>query len=150
LIRVQAVVLPILRSALNAHLVEEGSEAPVYDRSRTGVAVVSVVPDVGHRTLPMIVVRRAGGTRHIDLPNRFSLPEVKMTAVSTDGLIEAEELYDDAIEALYAAVANQTVVPNVGHLQSIPEAQEPTQAPAEVPDTWAVTGSLRVGLRTGV
>ena len=130
MIRPQAVVLPILRAAL------------------PGVAVVSVGPDVDYRTYPMVVVRRRGGIRNINLPRLFSLPVLELTAVSADGLVEAEELYGDALEALYAAVANQTVVPNVrGRLQSIPEAQEGSQARAEVPDTWAVTGSLRLGLR---
>jgi hypothetical protein len=128
-IRPQAVVLPILRAAL------------------PGVQVVSVVPDVDNRVLPMVVVRRAGGSRNINLPSRHSLPAVELEAVSADGLIEAEELYDEAIEALCAAVADQTVVPNVGHLQSIPEAQEGTQSRSEVPDTWSVSGTVRLGLR---
>ncbi|WP_264022277.1 hypothetical protein [Mycolicibacterium pyrenivorans] len=123
-------VLPILREAL------------------PGVAVVSVVPDADYRTFPMVVIRRAGGTRNPNHPAIHSLPEVTMEAVSADGLIEAEELYDDALEALYAAVANQTVVPNaLGHLQSLREAQGATQSPAELPDTWSVQGKLRLGLR---
>jgi hypothetical protein len=95
-IRPQAVVLPILREALPT------------------ASVVSVVPDVDHRTLPMVVIKRAGGTRNPNLPKMHSLPEVTMQAVSAEGLVEAEELYDEALEALYAAVSNQTVVPNVG------------------------------------
>jgi hypothetical protein len=123
------VVLPILREAL------------------PDVLVVSVVPDVDYRTYPMVVISRQGGTRNPNLPNRYGLPGVGMTAVSADGLIEAEELYDDALEALYAAVRNQTVVPNLGYLQSLNEAQGATQVRSEVPDTWAVEGSLQLGLR---
>ncbi len=98
--------------------------------------------------------RHPQGRRYPQPPNHppaiHSLPpEVTMEAVSADGLIEAEELYDDALEALYAAVANQTVVPNaLGHLQSLREAQGATQSPpAELPDTWSVQGKLRLGLR---
>lgn len=122
-------VLPILRAAL------------------PGVAVVSVVPDVDYRTYPMVVIRRSGGTRNPEAPKIHALPEVTMEAVSADGPIEAEVLYEDALDALYAAVADQTVVPNVGSLQSLTEAQGATQAPSEVPDTWAVQGSLRLVVR---
>jgi hypothetical protein len=128
-IRPQAVVLPILRSAL------------------PGVAVVSVVPDVDHRTFPMVYFRRAGGTRHPDLPRRFSLPVLAMAAVSADGPIEAEELYDDALEALYDAVRQQITVEGVGYLHSIRETQGATQAPSPYLDTWSVAGSIRLGVR---
>ncbi|ORB67692.1 hypothetical protein [Mycolicibacterium tusciae] len=129
MIRPQAVVLPILRAAL------------------PGVSVVSVLPDVDHRTYPLIYVRRQGGTRNPNLPRKHSRPAVELEVYSADGLIEAEELYDAAIEALYAAVANQTVVPNVGHLQSILDAHESTQTASEVRDTWKVTGKVGLGLR---
>ena len=70
-----------------------------------------------------------------------------MAAVSADGPIEAEELYDDALEALYDAVRQQITVEGVGYLHSIRETQGATQAPSEVPDTWMVQGSIRLGLR---
>lgn len=126
--RPQAVVLPILRSAL------------------PDVAVVSTLPDVDHRTLPMVVVRRSGGTRNPAQPQLHSLPQVDLEAVSADGLVEAEELYEDVLDALYAAVAAQTVVPNAGHLQSLAETQGPAQTRSEVPDSWAVAGSVRLAL----
>lgn len=128
--RPQPVVLPLLRAAL------------------PGVAVVSVVPDVDYRTFPMIVIRRDGGTRNRNLPKLHALPALEMTAVSADGLIDAEELYDDALDALYDAVDDQTVVPNQGRLQSLTESQGATQSPSEVPDTWAVTGSVRLAVRS--
>lgn len=129
MIRPQAVVLPILRAAL------------------PGVAVVSQLPDVDQRTLPMVIVRRAGGTRNVNLPSRHSNPAVELSAYSADGLVQAEELYDDALDALYAAVAAQTVVEGAGHLQSIKEAQGATQAASPFPDSWGVYGSIQLGLK---
>lgn len=127
--RPQPVVLPILRAAL------------------PGVAVVSFVPDVDYRTFPLISIRREGGTRSQNLPRRYSHPAIELSAYSADGPVEAEELYDDAIEALYTAVRQQITVEGAGHLQSLPEADEATQAPSEVPDTWKATGSVRLGVR---
>lgn len=129
MIRVQEVALPILREAL------------------PGVSVVSVIPDVDHRTLPMVVLKRAGGTRNLNLPHLASGPVLEMTAVSADGLVEAELLYEEALDALYSAVADQTVVPNAGHLQWLREAQGATQTPSAVSDAWAVEGTVRIGLR---
>lgn len=146
MIRPQAVVLPILRAAL------------------PGVSVVSQLPDVDHRTyapseaggseapallvpFPMVLISREGGTRNPNLPRRHSHPALELSAYSADGLVEAEELYEDALDALYAAVRDQTVVEGVGYLQSIPEAEEATQAPSEVPDTWKATGTVQLSIR---
>lgn len=127
--RPQAVVLPILREALPA------------------ASVVSVQPDVDHRVLPMVAIRRIGGARNANLPHRYSQPVLAMTAVSATGPIEAEELYEQALDALYAAVKAQTVVAGAGYLQSLTEAQGATQAPSPYPDTWAVVGSVEIGVR---
>lgn len=123
-------VLPLLRAAL------------------PGVAVVSVVPDVDYRTFPMVSLRRDGGTRSASMPRRFAHPVMELAAVSADGPIEAEELYDDALDALYDAVRRQITVEGVGYLQSISEAQGPSQAPSRYPDTWAVEGKLRLSVRS--
>ncbi|MEB3031079.1 hypothetical protein [[Mycobacterium] nativiensis] len=128
MIRVQSVVLPLLRAAL------------------PGVEVVSWVHDVDYRTLPMISVRRAGGTRNPNAPTLHSLPMVELTAVSADGLVEAEELYDDALDVLFAAHRAQTIVTGVGYIQSLTESQGPTEAPSP-PDTWAVAGTIRAGIK---
>lgn len=130
MIRPQEVVLPILRPAL------------------PGVSVVSQLPDADHRVLPMVVVRRDGGIRNPNLPHRHSLPVVELEAVSADSLVECEELYDEALDALISAVRNQTVVPGVGHLQSLREAEGATQRPSAVPDAWAVSGAVRLGIRS--
>ena len=130
MIRVQEVVLPVLKAALPT------------------VLVVSWVPDVDHRSFPMISIARRGGVRNINLPSVYSLPVVDMTAVSADGLIEAEELYEDALDALYASVSDQNVIPGVGYLQSLREEQGASQVPSVYSDSWAVQGSFRVGVRS--
>ena len=95
----------------------------------------------------MVVIRRAGGTRHPSAPRRFALPVLELAAVSADGLVEAEELYEDALEALYAAVRQQITVEGVGYLHSINEQQGPAEADPRIPDAWSVEGQIRVGLR---
>ena len=130
MIRPQAVVLPLLKSAL------------------PGVQVVSVIPDVDHRQLPLVHVQRVGGVRNVDMPSGHSRPVVRVTAASDEGLIEAEELYEGALEALYSAVRAQQMVPGVGHLQSISEVSGPTEVPSGVPDVWAVGGTVQVALRS--
>lgn len=98
-------------------------------------------------TYPMVVVRRAGGTRNENLPSRFAMPGLEMTAVSANGPVEAEELYEDALDALYAAVRQQILVPGVGCLQGIRESHGATQSPSRYSDTWAAAGSVRLSVR---
>lgn len=64
MIRVQSVLLPLLQAAL------------------PGVQVVSVVPDVDQRQLPMVHIHRVGGTRNPELPEKHSEPEVRMTVAA--------------------------------------------------------------------
>lgn len=109
---------------------------------------MSQLPDVDHRQLPMLLVTRAGGTRNANLPQRASQPVLEMTAVSADGLVEAEELYEAALDAIYAAVRTQTVVEGLGHLTSFSQAQGAIQTPSEIPDARTVKGSIRLGIRS--
>jgi len=129
-IRVQSVVLPLLRAAL------------------PGVSVVSVIPDVDHRQLPMVHVERVGGTRTAGLPGKHGKPVVRMTAASGQGLVECEELYEDALDALYAAVRAQQPVPGVGHLQSLTEVSGASQIPSGMPDVWTVGGTVELAVRS--
>lgn len=119
---------------------------PVLRAALPGVSVVTTIPDVDYRDFPLVHLRRAGGTRNPKLPHRASRPVLEITAVSADGPIEAEELFEDALDALYAAVRQQIVVPDAGHLQSLREAQGPTQTASRYPDTWAVEGSVQLSL----
>lgn len=127
--RPQEVVLPILRTAL------------------PGASVVSVIPDVDHRTYPLVLVARTGGPRNPTLPRKLSLPVVELAVFHDLGLAEAEELYEDTLEALCDAVKAQTVVESVGYLHSLTETQGATQSASPFSDTWYVHGSVRVGVR---
>ncbi|WP_246228689.1 hypothetical protein [Mycolicibacterium psychrotolerans] len=77
----------------------------------------------------------------------MSLPEIELSVYSDEGLVECEQLYEDALEALYAAQHAQTVVPDVGYLHSIREAQGATDAESPFADSWAVAGTIRLGVR---
>jgi hypothetical protein len=77
----------------------------------------------------------------------MALPLLKITAFSDEDQIAAELLYEQVVEALYGAARAQTVVEGVGHLSSINEQEGPSEAPSRSPDTWAVQGRVRLGLR---
>ncbi|MCK5751211.1 MAG: hypothetical protein KAH46_00735 [Mycobacterium sp.] len=128
--RPQDVALPILRAALPA------------------VEVHSWIPAVGHRTFPLVAVARSGGPRHRFRPRQLGFPEVDLTVVHDLGPVEAEELYEDALEALYDAVNDQAVVAGVGCLHSISEIQGAIQTNSPFADTWSVQGTIRLGVRS--
>lgn len=109
MIRPAQVVLPLLRAALPGASVVSGFRTWTIGRS-------------------LVLVRRAGGPRLAKAPRLMSLPEIELSVYSDEGLVECEQLYEDALEALYAAQHAQTVVPDVGYLHSIREAQGATDA----------------------
>lgn len=125
--RVQAVVLPILRAA------------------RPDVTCGSWMTDVDYREFPIVNIRRLGG-----LPKdvrRLDKPVIEMTVYSRDGLVAAEDLYLDCRTALWDAVHNQTIVPNVGYLHSFFETLGPTQFDSPIDDSWRIQGLIQLGLR---
>ena len=122
-------MLPLLRSALGP-----------------GVQVVSVIPDVDQRQLPMVHVHRVGGVRNSELPGVHAKPVIRMTAASGEGLIQAEELYESALSALFEAVRAQQQIPGVGHLQSLSESGGPAEVPSGVQDVWTVGGTIQLAL----
>ncbi|AMQ66760.1 tail terminator [Mycobacterium phage Mulciber] len=128
--RVQSVVVPILRG----------------DPRLAGVTITTWVPDVDFREFPMINVRRIGGIRNPNAPTIHNLPVIEMTAYSTEGLIECEELYETALEVLYDAVKNGTQTP-AGYLQSIYETMGATQFSSLFQDSWRIQGLIRLGVR---
>ncbi|ABE67343.1 tail terminator [Mycobacterium phage Che12] len=128
--RVQKVVAPILRNALTLD----------------GVAITTWVPDVDYREFPMINIRRIGGIRNPKAPLLHTNPVIEMSAYSTEGLIECEELYEDALEELYLAVQSQTQTP-AGYLTSIFETMGATQFSSLYQDSWRVQGLIRLGVR---
>jgi hypothetical protein len=126
--RVQSVLLPLLREAL------------------PGIKVSSWVEDIDFREFPMLQVRRIGGPRHDRRPTQLAKPVIELTCYGTVGLIETEELYEDALEALYEAVRLQMKT-DAGYLHSIKEAMGATQLPSPFMDSWRVQGLIQFGVR---
>ena len=85
--RVQAVVIPLLRDALPST-----------------VKVGSWVEDIDYRSFPLVNIRRIGGRRHDRRPTLLGMPVIEMSCFGIEGLIETENLYETALEALYDAV----------------------------------------------
>ncbi|AEJ92015.1 tail terminator [Mycobacterium phage Pistachio] len=129
--RIQAVVIPLLRDAL---VPEKAAK------------VGSWVENIDFREFPLINVRRIGGTRHETRPTQLSKPVIELTAYHQAGLIECEELYEDALEVLYNAVKNQTQT-EAGYLHSIKETMGATQFSSPFMDSWRVQGLIALGLR---
>lgn len=127
--RVQAVVIPILREALPCT-----------------VKVGSWVEDIDYRNFPMINIRRIGGPRHDRRPVDLAFPVVEMTAYGIEGLPETEQLYEDALEALYEAVRLQTLT-EAGYLHSIKETMGATQFSSLMMDSWRIQGLIQFGVR---
>lgn len=127
--RVQAVLLPILRNALPET-----------------VKVGTWVEDIDYRHFPMINLRRIGGARHEVRYSDLALPVVEMTAFGIEGLPETEQLYEQALEALYEAVRLQTLT-DAGYLHSIKETMGATQFSSLFQDSWRVQGLIQFGVR---
>ncbi|EFV12944.1 hypothetical protein [Segniliparus rugosus] len=127
--RVQAVVLPILRAALPRD-----------------VKVGSWIEDVDQRSMPLVNIRRVGGFRHETRPRHLALPIVEMSAFGADGLVETEQLYERALEALYDAVRDQTQT-EAGYLHSIKETMGAMQLGSTFQDSWRIQGLIRLGVR---
>lgn len=106
----------------------------VLQEALPGASVVTVAPDVDYRTFPLVILERSGGTRSVDAPRLLSHPVLGMTVVSSDGPVAAEELYEEALDALYNA-------------HGIRETRGATSVPSRYPDTWAVEGTVRVRVR---
>lgn len=129
--RIQAVVLPILRAALVPNKAHKCG---------------SWVEDIDYRDFPIINVRRVGGFRHKTRPTALALPVIEMTAYGTVGLVETEQLYEDALEVLYQAVENQTQT-EAGYLHSIKETFGATQFSSLFQDSWRIQGLIQLGVR---
>ena len=126
--RVQAVVIPILRDAF------------------VGLKVGSWVEDVDYRDFPMLNVRRVGGFRNMRFPKKLDLAVIELTAYGSEGLIETEKLYSDALEALYDAAETQAHS-TVGYIHSVKETMGMTQFSSLFMDSWRVQGLLQIGVR---
>lgn len=146
---VHKVVLPILRG--HNDLQDNLCLGPLIDdpgdgSSRLGLKIVSWGADIDYRTFPFINVRRVGGERHETRPTELALPVIEMTAYTDVGLPETEQLYEDALEELYAAVRNQTQTP-WGYLHSIKETFGATQFSSLYQTSWRIQGLIQLGVR---
>ena len=128
--RVQSVVIPILRAA------------PGLD----GVTISSWVPDIDYREFLLINIRRVGGVRHGEHPELLDKSVIEMTCYTTTGLPDTENLYAEALEALYEAVRKQTQT-DAGYLHSIKETMGATQFSSLFMDSWRIQGLIALGVR---
>jgi hypothetical protein len=128
--RAQSVIVPLLRR----------------DERLEGVDILTWVPDIDYREFPFINIRRIGGIRNPAAPTLHTLPVIEMTVIHDEGLVEAEELYETALDVLYDAVANQTQTLS-GHLQSMYETMGATQFSSLYQDSWRVQGLIRFSIR---
>lgn len=126
--RISPIVLGILRDSL------------------PGVTVTTWGADIDYREFPVINIRRVGGKRHETKPNLLAFQVVEMTAYTNVGLPETEQLYEDALEALYEAQRLQTLYPE-GYLHSIKETMGATQFSSLFQDSWRVQGLIQLGHR---
>ncbi|AGR46436.1 tail terminator [Mycobacterium phage Odin] len=116
------------------------------DPRMAGVTITTWVPDVDFREFPMINIRRIGGIRNPKAPRLHTLPVIEMSAYSTEGLIECEELYEEALDVIIDSVAEQRQTP-AGYLQSMFETMGATQFSSLYQDSWRVQGLIRLGVR---
>ena len=127
--RVQAIVLPILRNALDEN-----------------ITVTTWIPDIDYRDFPLINIRRLGGIRNGERPDLLDRPVIEMTVYTTEGLPETETLYQEALEALHDAVRYQTQT-DAGYLHSMIETMGMTQFSSPFQDSWRVQGLIALGIR---
>ncbi len=134
--RVAKIVLPILRGA---GLTSGGQPATVS----------TWIPDIDYRTYPLIEVRRLGGARNPKHPTLIATPVIELTAYTKapeGDLPQTEQLYEDALEALYEAVRRQTQT-EAGYLHSMKETLGATQFSSLFQDSWRVQGLIQLGIR---
>lgn len=127
--RFQEVLVPILRDAI-------GDEAHVS----------TWVDDIDYREYPIVNIRRLGGYRSRNRWSGLDMPVIEMTVYHDAGLIEAEELYIKALEALFDARDDQKVV-DAGSITHIRETMGMTQFSSLFQDTWRVQGLIQLGVR---
>lgn len=126
--RPQSVMLPVLREGLGQ-----------------GVMVTTWMPDLGHRTYPLLNVRREGGgsSAYRSLLDR---PIMILEGYSRDGVAGAENLVMDSLFILEDAVAKQTLT-DVGYLHSMVDSGGIISLPTDLQDVWVTQAIIRVGIR---
>lgn len=128
--RSQDVVLPILR------------DCPEL----SGVKIGSWYEDIDYREFPLIHIRNLGGKRHSTHPFQLSSSVIEMTCYGTKDLPTTEDMYNDALDALYNAQRRQILTP-AGYLHSVMETMGMTQFGSPFQDSWRVQGLIKLGIR---
>jgi hypothetical protein len=138
--RVQEIVLPVLRGH------NDLQEAISVHPDLAGVRVNTWIEDIDYRSFPMLTIRRVGGVRKRFAPTTLSLPVIEMTAYGNVGLPETEELYENALEALFEAQRTQSQT-EAGYIHSVRETMGATQFSSLFMDSWRVQGLIMLGIR---
>lgn len=128
--RVQEIVVPILRNALPE-----------------GVKVSTWIDDIDHRTYPLVNVRRVGGYRDFAKPYFLDRPVIELTVIHDEGLVEAEELYSQCLDALLDSWQDNKVVDR-GHIGRVRETMGMTQFSSLFQDTFRVQGLIELSVRS--
>mgnify|MGYP003408520724 CR=1 FL=1 len=110
------------------------------------VTVSSWINDIDYRTMPIVNIRRLGGTRARDKPRHLDNPVIELTVFGDVGLVETEDLYIEALEALYSAARSQTLTPK-GRISYVRETMGMTQFSSLIDATWRVQGLIQLGIR---
>jgi hypothetical protein len=129
--RASSILLPLLRAGLGDSVSKVGTWTENID----------------YRTFPLVNIRRVGGPgRNPKRPKKISHALIELCVYGIDTLDATEQIYEDALEALFDAVLHQTVTP-AGYLHSMREhmAMEEMTSPFE--DSWRVQGLILVGIR---
>lgn len=126
--RPQKILFPILREAL-PHI--------------TFYSWVNAIED---RTYPFVSVRTLGGIRHRTHPFELSNPILEVASYSDVDLIEAENNYNDVLDALFEAQLTQKQTDH-GYIHSVFETMGMTQFSSEYQASWRSQGLVKVGIR---
>lgn len=110
------------------------------------VTVSSWVNDIDFRTFPIVNVRRLGGTRARDKRKHLDNPVIELTVIGDVGLVETEDLYILALDALIDAAKSQTLTPK-GYISYVRETMGMTQFSSLIDATWRVQGLIQLGIR---
>lgn len=118
----------------------------ILEQKFPDVQVVTWIPDIADREYPILAVRNLGGPRDGGHPTLLAKSVIELTALSDKDIAHAEDLYLDALEALYEAQHSQLITP-FGHISSIKETMGLTQFSSPFQATWRAQGLIQLGIR---
>lgn len=119
----------------------------ILEQAFPDVQVTTWIPAIDDRRYPIINLRSLGGYRSFKYPTLLAESVVEITCLSDVDLMQAEDLYIEALEALYDAYKNQVITP-YGHLSSCKETMGLTQFSSEFQETWRAQGLVELGIRS--